>query len=421
MKKERFLTGAATAGHQVEGNNANSDIWALEQMRYGGYPQKSGIAADHYHRYREDIDLLKQAGLNTYRFSLEWARIEPEKGRFSEKETEHYRDVIRYCLINEIEPVVTLFHFSSPKWLIEKGGWEAESTVEDFRSYTEYVCRAYRDLLHYVCTINEANLGVLIGIFIRQAMERAGKDNAVQIGLDIDRMAKTDEDKAAEEIQVFGHKDPAVFPSPRTPAGNRIIMAAHRASVRTIHEIIPCAKAGITLSLRDIQYTENGRQNAEKAWEEEFRQFLPALEDDDFFGLQNYTRTVMDETGELPPEEGKELTQMGYEYYPEGLEHVIRKVHNDWKKEILITENGIASDDDSRRISFIDTAMEGIRSCVRDGIDVKAYCYWSLMDNYEWQSGYDMRFGLMGIDRKTMERIPRESLYHLGRISRTIS
>ena len=409
----RFWYGAATAGHQVEGNNTNSDIWALEQMKYGGYPQKSGIAADHYHRYREDIDLMKQAGLNAYRFSLEWARIEPEKGKFDEKEVRHYRDVMEYCLKQEIEPVVTLFHFSSPKWLIEKGGWEAESTVEDFRSYTAYVCSVYHDLLHYVCTINEANLGVLIGIFIRQAMER--KDNAVQIGLDIDQMAKQNEEKQAEELAVFGCVNPAVFPSPRSAGGNRIIMKAHQAAVRTIHELVPHAKAGITLSLRDIQHTESGKQRAEDAWEEEFRQFLPALEEDDFFGLQNYTRTVADEHGELPPSEGAELTQMGYEYYPEGLEHVIRKVSEDWKKEILITENGIASDDDSRRIAFIDTALAGVHRCIEDSIDVGGYCYWSLMDNYEWQSGYDMRFGLMGIDRNTMERIVHESMYHLGR------
>ncbi|MBQ1532794.1 MAG: family 1 glycosylhydrolase, partial [Solobacterium sp.] len=157
-----------------------------------------------------------------------------------------------------------------------------------------------------------------------------------------------------------------------------------------------------------------GEARAAQSWEEEFRQFLPAMQEDDFFGLQNYTRTVMDASGELAPETGAELTQMGYEYYPQGLEHVIRTVHKDFKGEILVTENGIATDDDTRRVEFIRTALEGVRACRRDGIPVSGYCYWSLMDNYEWQSGYSMRFGLIGVDRKTQERIPRESLYFLG-------
>ena len=127
-----FLIGAATAAHQVEGNNTNSDIWAMEHMVHGGYPEKSGIAADHYRTYREDIAKMAEAGLNAYRFSLEWARIEPEEGVFDAEATEHYRDVIQCCYDNGIEPVVTLHHFSSPAWLISRGGWEDEHVVGYF-------------------------------------------------------------------------------------------------------------------------------------------------------------------------------------------------------------------------------------------------------------------------------------------------
>ena len=191
---ERLLIGAATAAHQVEGNNTNSDIWAMEHMEYGGYPEKSGPAADHYRTYRDDIARMAEAGLNAYRFSIEWARVEPEEGVFDEAATEHYRDVIQCCRDHGIEPVVTLHHFSSPKWLIERGGWEDERVVGYFERYARYVCEQYADLLHYVCTMNEANMGVLIAIYIRQAMEerakREGEEGAaLQVGVDIEAMA----------------------------------------------------------------------------------------------------------------------------------------------------------------------------------------------------------------------------------------
>ena len=125
-----FFVGAATAAHQVEGNNIHSDYWAQEQLPHTSFTEPSGIACDHYNKYEEDIKLLADAGLNAYRFSIEWARIEPEEGKFDPAEIEHYRKVIACCKAHGVEPVVTLLHFTSPKWLIAKGGWEAESTVE---------------------------------------------------------------------------------------------------------------------------------------------------------------------------------------------------------------------------------------------------------------------------------------------------
>ena len=418
--KEQFLIGAATAAHQVEGNNTNSDIWALEHMKYGGYPEKSGAAADHYHRYQEDITLLKEAGLNAYRFSLEWARIEPVENDFDEKEMQHYIDVIQYCLDNDIEPVITLFHFSSPKWLIEKGGWESEYVVEAFARYTKYVCKHLSHIpIRIICTINEANMGNLISIFIRQAREQRrlrGEDEAaaVQIGLDVEAMADENTEKIKENRKVFGVDEPAVFVSPRTDTGNQIVMDAHRRAVEIIHKMLPDTKAGLSLSLRDVQWIPEGEERAKQDWYEEFEQFLPVIATDDFLGVQNYTRTRFGAEGELPPEEGMELTQMGYEFYPQGLEHVLRRVHEAYKGDLVVTENGIATDDDTRRVAFIEKALAGVRNCINDQIPVKGYLYWSLMDNYEWQSGYAMQFGLMGVDRKTQERMIRPSLTYLG-------
>ncbi|WP_051205733.1 glycoside hydrolase family 1 protein [Butyrivibrio sp. FC2001] len=419
MRNSDFLIGAATAAHQVEGNNTNSDIWAMEQMKYGGYPEKSLVAADHYNRYKEDISLLKQAGLNAYRFSFEWARIEPSEGIFDEREMQHYLDMVHFCKENKIEPVITLHHFSSPKWLIEKGGWESEKVIDAFVNYTRYVAKNLsNEDIKYICTINEANMGNLISIYIRQAMEQREKQNeeqtSIQIGLNIEEMKREQEEKVRENLEVFGVEEPAVFVSPRSPKGNQIIMDAHRAAVDVIHKMLPDTKVGLSLSLRDVQCVEGGEERAEKDWHDEFEEFLPAIIDDDFLGVQNYTRTRFGSEGELTPEEGAELTQMGYEFYPEGLPNVIRRVHTAFKGDILVTENGIATDDDTRRVEFIKRAFAGVRDCINDGIPVKGYMYWSLLDNFEWQSGYSMRFGLIGVDRQTRERSVRPSLQFLG-------
>ena len=138
------------------------------------------------------------------------------------------------------------------------------------------------------------------------------------------------------------------------------------------------------------------------------------IEGDDFLGVQNYTRTQYGPQGQLPCPEGAELTQMDYEFYPEALEHVIRTVHEDFKGDLIVTENGVAVSDDKRRVEFIRRALSGVENCINDGIPVKGYCYWSLMDNFEWQKGFSMTFGLIAVDRSTQERTPKESLAYLG-------
>ena len=132
---EGFLIGASTAAHQVEGNNIHSDYWTMEQMRSTSFLEPSLDAVDHYNRYEEDIKLLAEAGLNAYRFSIEWARIEPREGEFNENEIRHYENMLDFCYSLGVEPIVTLHHFTSPKWLIENGGWENEETVKYFARY----------------------------------------------------------------------------------------------------------------------------------------------------------------------------------------------------------------------------------------------------------------------------------------------
>lgn len=427
-----FLVGAATAAHQVEGNNRNSDYWTMEHMKYTSFTEPSLDAVDHYNRYEEDIKMLAEAGLNAYRFSIEWARIEPNKGEFDENEIEHYRKVLECCKENSVEPVVTLLHFTSPRWLIEEGGWENEETIGLFANYCKYVVEKLGSYMHYVCTINEANMGLQIASIsaryqaqmlakMQQGREaNAGEaavkstEGSVQVGLNMQKMMENMQKQAQENLEVFGVATPQVFVSGRTPEGDILVMKAHQAARAAIKAINPKLQVGITLSLHDIQAAEGGRERAAKEWNEEFLHYLPYIKEDDFFGLQNYTRSVFDENGICAVLEDAKLTQMDYEIYPQALEACIRKVYKELQIPIIVTENGIATDDDTLRVDFIRKATDGVAECIADGIQVKGYLYWSLLDNFEWQKGYSMTFGLIAVDRSTQRRIPKPSLAFLG-------
>lgn len=424
--ERRFLIGAATAAHQVEGNNVHSDYWLQEQMPHSSFTEPSGAACDHYCRYEEDIRLMARAGLNAYRFSIEWARIEPEEGKFDLTEVGHYRDVIRCCRDNGVEPLVTLHHFTSPAWLIRRGGWEAESTVEYFRRYADYVTEHLGGELRTICTINEANMGLqladIAGRF-RMMAEQAAKAQAagakkaegtVQVGMNFEKMMENRRFAALENVQAFGTRQPQIFVSSRTPEGDILVMRAHQAAREAIKARYPNMRVGLTLSLHDLQTLPGGEEFAGAAWDREFRHYLPYIRNDDFLGVQNYTRTQYGPSGQLPAPEGAELTQMDYEFYPEGLEHVLRKVSKEFKGDLIVTENGVATADDTRRVEFIRRALAGVKKCAEDGIPVKGYMHWSLMDNFEWQKGYAMQFGLVAVDRATQARAPKPSLMYLG-------
>ena len=429
MKKfeEGFLLGAATAAHQTEGNNIHSDYWLMENMKYTEFFEKSGLAVDHYNRYREDIDLLKKAGLNAYRFSIEWARIEPEEGVFDEKEVEHYRDVLSYMHKKGITPVVTLMHFTSPSWLIKKGGWRSENTPFYFQRYVSYVIEKLGDLIPYVVTLNEANMGVQVGsiaLRYRKMMERSASnlEGNVQVGMNFNAMMENMKAKAGENLALFGTTDPKTFVSGRTEEEEDVVISSHIAARKAIKRIRPEIKVGLSLSLHDIQSLEGGEENASEEWRKEFSIYLDAIKDDDFVGVQNYSRSLYGKNGLENPPKGAKLTQMGYENYPYALKNVLKKVNSElsekgMEKTIIVTENGIAVDDDKIRIAFIEKALQGLQEAIKEGVDVKGYFHWSLLDNFEWQKGFSMTFGLIGVDRSNMERHPKESLYYLGSFS----
>lgn len=425
-----FLIGAATAAHQVEGNNIHSDYWAMEHMAHSTFNEPSLEAVDHYNRYEEDIRLMARAGLNAYRFSIEWARIEPKEGEFDEAEIAHYRSVLECCRENHITPVVTMMHFTSPLWVIQNGGWESECTVDAFARYCGYVAERLGDLMSYVVTINEANMGLQVAAIAERykrqmmakmsRMQTQGLEGTAQIGMNFNTMMENMQLQKQENKEIFGTEEPQNFVAGRTPEGDILVMRAHQAAKKAMKAVKPELMIGLSLSLHDIQAAEGGGENALREWNEEFSHYLPYILDDDFFGLQNYTRSVIGADGILPVPQGAETTQMDYEFYPEALEHVIRRVCEEFranKKDmpIMVTENGIATEDDTRRVAFIEKATDGVASCIRSEIPVIGYLHWSLMDNFEWQKGFSMKFGLIAVDRVTKERRPKPSLEFLGK------
>lgn len=423
MKKfgEKFMLGAATSAHQVEGNNIHSDCWVMEHLPGTTFKEPSLQAADHYNRYKEDIKLMADAGLNTYRFTIEWARIEPVKGQYNQKEVEHYRGVLNFCHKNGLTPIVTLHHFSSPKWLISEGGWESESTIEYFRDYSRYVVSELGDLIPYICTINEANMGVQIKRVMEDFMTQGESENKnkpehgdVQVGINMD-MSVVEE--YYQSLGVAFDIDPRqvhTFLSPRSENGDILIMKCHEAARRAIKELKPAIQVGITLSLYDYQALPGGEDYVQALQDEDFLHYLPFIHDDDFLGVQNYSRKVYGPNGKVEPNENTRTTQMGYEYYPESLKGVIELVSSHWKKPIIITENGISTNNDEERVEFIERALNSVHECIEKGFPVIGYTHWSLLDNFEWQLGYSKAFGLIAVDRITQNRYPKESLIKLG-------
>ncbi len=407
-----FYIGAATAAHQVEGNNRNSDCWVMENTKHSTYNEPSADACDHYHRYEEDIELMAQAGLNSYRFSIEWARIEPKEGYFDHNEIIHYKKVIDCCYSHGVTPIVTLMHFSSPSWLIKKGGWGTEYVIKAFSRYAGYVAQELGQKLPYIATINEANMGYQLKKVAADMVKAKNREGDVQVGVRVDM--KNIILGLLEQMLAFKTFRVNAFLSPRSPEQEEIVMRAHQAAKEAIKTASPDTKVGLTLSLFDYQCKEGGAERAAQLWKEDFRFYLPYIKNDDFIGVQNYTRKIVTAKGDLPPAENAKVTQMGYENYPASIGHVVSRVAKEFSGEILVTENGIATDDDEERCEFISEAVRGVMEAKKNGANVTGYWYWSLMDNFEWQSGFDKKFGVIAIDRSYMKRIPKSSLQVLG-------
>jgi beta-glucosidase len=380
-----FRWGTATAAHQIEGGNWNNDWWAWEHTEGSGCVEPSGDACDSWHRWPEDIALCVDLGLTDYRFSIEWSRIEPEEGEWSTAAVDHYRRQCEVLIAAGLDPVLTFHHFTTPRWVAAEGGWTDPATADRFAAFCRRAVDELAPVLRRACTINEPNIvstiGHLLGAFPPGAR-------------DVELRRKV----------------------------NGIFCDAHRKAVEVIRASAPEVPVGLTLSMSDYQAVGGPGAEArlDRIRHRMEDEFLAATEGDDFVGVQTYSRDRIGPDGMLGPEEGVETLPMGYEYWPQSLEATIRRAWEVTGGEvpILVTENGIGTFDDEQRIRYVRTALEGVLAAIADGIDVRGYTYWSLLDNFEWAFGYRPRFGLVEVDRTTFERRPKPSAAWYGSVAR---
>jgi beta-glucosidase len=376
-----FLWGTATASHQVEGGNVNNHYWPWERAPHSPFAERSGDACDSYHRWREDLDLVAGAGLDTYRFSLEWSRIEPEEGELSRAARDHYRRMVDGCRERGLTPVVTLCHFTTPRWFHEDGSWLSPKAADRFARFTELALPVVADA-GYVITLNEPNLAAAMPVL--GAMAARG-----------------------EEIAGLPRPDQQLTDA---------FLAAHARS----REVLMGAGAppsGVSLVGQEW-IAEDGAVEQMKAHRAAFEdQFLHAAADGDFVGMQIYSCARIGPDGPVAP--APELTTAAHmEYRPPALGASVRRVAEVLPDlPILVTENGLATEDDEQRIAFTTEALQSLAEAIADGADVRGYVHWTLMDNFEWFAGFAPKFGLVAVDRETFVRTPKPSLAWLGEVA----
>jgi beta-glucosidase len=406
-----FLWGSATSSHQVEGGCTNNNWTRFERtMGPGGLPriaggQSAGIACDHWNRFREDIALMKSLGLNAYRFSVEWSKIEPEPGRFDKAALDHYNEVLAALHQAGIVPMVTLHHFTNPLWFEDSGAFGAEESPVAFGRFVGKVVESLGRQVKYWCTINEPTVYAVNGY-------------------------------------ITGEFPPGFHDPRQALRVLRNLLRAHGVAYRSIKREFPESLVGIPLSIfileparrysildrcrvklaehlvhaSVLRYISTGR----------YRVVIPGLVREairdgngplhDFVGLNYYTRFFLSFDGAgiagvrtAPVPDPERVTDMGWEIFPEGMYASLQLVRKFTRKPIYVTENGIADEADTRRGPFISAHLDILDRAINDGIDVRGYFHWSLLDNFEWAHGFNKRFGLYEVNFTTQERKLRSS------------
>jgi beta-glucosidase len=374
-----FLWGAATAAHQVKGNNVHSDWWQAEQA--GLLPHRSESACNSWIVWREDIRLLKEIGLNAYRLSVEWARIEPERGQFDQGALDTYKEQLEALKNAGIEPIVTLHHFTSPSWLAERGGWRNPDVVPRFVDYTERLVAQTSDLVRWWVTINEPSI-LAFKSYIEGSWPPHEPGNLRGF------------------IRLMHHAT-----------------RGHAAARQAIKKQRPDAMVSIAFAIWPMQplrwWSPIDQAMAflgDWLWQGRIlRRNLPRL---DWLGVNYYSRTIVGWPWPKTPAGSGERSDFGWEIYPQGLYQVLRYLGK-FGKPVVITENGISDADDDQRPEYIVAHLRKIHRAIQDGVDVRGYMHWSLLDNFEWAAGYQQWFGLATRDRRLR---PSAQLY--GAIAR---
>ncbi len=391
---EGFKWGSATSAHQVEGNNYN-DWSEWEKTRPLEY--QSGKACDSYNRYEEDFDIAKSLNQNIHRLSIEWSRIEPKEGRFDHEAMLHYVNVIKALRARGLEPMVTLWHFTNPVWFAEKGGFLNLDSPTIFTRYVKYVVDNLSDRVGLWITFNEAS-SVYAGFSYMNGQWPPQHRNIFEYMKVRNNFVKAQE-LAYQEIK-------KIYSVPRTLADTSPM--SHNVEVGLVENN--------TFSVHGDRWYEkmmgkiyNYQRNL-YFWEK-------ALPYYDFLGLNYYhvDRRAPGSYRTLPKQDV--ANEMRWEIYPKGIYHRLMELKK-YKKPIYITENGIADGTDEKREKFIKEHLKWVWQAIHDGVDVRGYVYWSLLDNFEWAKGYKPRFGLVEVDYETFVRKVRPSALEYAKISK---
>ena len=383
---EEFLWGAATSAYQVEGDNTLSDWWKWEKRV--NLKDLSGRAARHYEFYAQDFDRAKELNHNCHRFSIEWARIEPEEGKFSEKELEHYKQVILALKARSLKPIVTLHHFTNPAWFAELGAWRNKKAIEYFLRYVENVVSALATDVSFWVTINEPMVYSYFSYFLGTWPPQ---DKSILRARQVTNSMVNAHIKAYALIRQIYKKNNLEYP---------LISIA-----QNMQAFVPCVPS---LKNKIDSYLRH------KSYNLEFIERIIRQRALDFIGMNYYSPSWVGK-GEHPV---LRKNSMGWDIYPQGLYDLLLglKIYN---LPVFILENGICTDNDALRWDYIREHLESVNKAMLSGVKVLGYVYWSLLDNYEWDKGFAPRFGLIEVDYNTYKRTIRESARKFSEVCRT--
>ncbi|MEO5950252.1 MAG: family 1 glycosylhydrolase [Candidatus Saccharimonadales bacterium] len=402
---KKFLWGAAIAAHQVEGNTHNQwTVWELENAKSLAAKSQyqfedmenwqeikkeaknpdnyvSGDATDHYNLYPHDFDLLKTMNMNSFRFSVEWSRIEPEEGVWSAEAINHYKQYVELMKKQGIEPVVTLFHFTLPVWFAEKGGFEKKSNVTYFTRFAEKIVSELGLDIRFIITLNEPEV-------------------------------------YAYESYMAGTWPPNVMSKWKLWRVLKNLAYAHQQTAKVIHGINRRYKVSIA---KNSQYFYAG----DTAWLSRFSAAIMQYVQDDYFlkkvtkscdflGVNFYGSSRVYGYRIHNPE--VRLSDLGWDLSPVDIQHALERLDEKYHLPIIITENGLADADDSRRQWWISQTLIGIQRALDNGVRLDGYMHWSLLDNFEWAHGKWPRFGLVKVDYDTKQRTLRPSALWYGKV-----
>jgi beta-glucosidase len=409
-----FKWCVATSAHQIEGYNENSDWWFFEHEEgriHNG--DVSGPATDHWNRLEEDTQLIKDLGAGVYRFSIEWAKIEPQPGVWDLTAVKHYREEIRLLKEAGIEPLITFHHFVFPQWVRELGGWEAKG-IEDL--FAKYVAFAYLNITHDVnwfVTINEPMVHLSAGYI--DGAHPPGEQRELK---DIDELIVGLLKSHAKAYHTL--KELAAQDGKEISVSMSYHLRAFRSKtwINVVDQIVAAyARKAWNWSVLGAVETGVLKMNMPGLLKID-REIEGLARTQDYIGLNYYSRDLLHYSFKRglirTTRRRSETTDLGWEIYPKGLFRLLKRVYKKFPhQKIMITENGLADADDDQRIEFLKAHLSEVQKAINEGVPVMGYCYWSLLDNFEWAEGFDPRFGLVEVDYETFERTPRASYYYL--------